>query len=44
MAGKDCDLKKIRKITDLADICYVRQKDQNGPGGCNKMWTETHRR
>ena len=31
-AGKDRDLKKIRKITDLADICYVRQKEQNGLG------------
>ena len=25
-AGKDSELKQIRKITDLADICYVRQK------------------
>ena len=31
-AGKDRDLKKIRKITDLADICYVRQKEQKGLG------------
>ena len=31
-AGKDRDLKKIRKITDLADICYVRQKRANGIG------------
>ena len=31
-AGKDRDLKEIRKITDLADICYVRQKEQNGLG------------
>lgn len=31
-AGKDRDLKKIRKITDLADICYVRQKDLMGLG------------
>lgn len=23
-AGKDRDLKMVRKITDLADICYVR--------------------
>ena len=29
-AGKDRDLKKIRKITDLADICYVRQKGPKG--------------
>lgn len=29
---KDRDLKKIRKITDLADICYVRQKEQKGLG------------
>ncbi|WP_295113743.1 UTP--glucose-1-phosphate uridylyltransferase GalU [uncultured Methanobrevibacter sp.] len=31
-AGKDRDLKKVRKITDLADICYVRQKDMKGLG------------
>ena len=31
-AGKDSELKQIRKITDLADICYVRQKDQKGLG------------
>ena len=31
-AGKDRDLKKIRKITDLADICYVRQKHHMGLG------------
>ena len=31
-AGKDRDLKKVRKITDLADICYVRQKDMKGMG------------
>ena len=31
-AGKDRDLKKVRKITDLADICYVRQRDLNGLG------------
>jgi UTP--glucose-1-phosphate uridylyltransferase len=31
-AGKDRDLKKIRKITDLADICYVRQKNLMGLG------------
>ena len=31
-AGKDRDLKKIRKITDLADICYVRQKHAKGLG------------
>ena len=31
-AGKDRDLKKVRKITDLADICYVRQKDLKGSG------------
>ena len=35
-AGKDRDLKKIRKITDLADICYVRQKEQNGLGDAIK--------
>jgi UTP--glucose-1-phosphate uridylyltransferase len=31
-AGKDRDLKKVRKITDLADICYVRQKNLIGLG------------
>ena len=31
-AGKDRDLKKVGKITDLADICYVRQKDLKGLG------------
>lgn len=31
-AGKDRHLKKVRKITDLADICYVRQKDLKGLG------------
>ena len=31
-AGKDRELKQIRKITDLADICYVRQKEQKGLG------------
>lgn len=31
-AGKDRDLKKVRKITSLADICYVRQKDLKGLG------------
>ena len=31
-AGKDRDLKKIRNITDLADICYVRQKNLKGLG------------
>ncbi|MBR3141421.1 MAG: UTP--glucose-1-phosphate uridylyltransferase GalU [Methanobrevibacter sp.] len=35
-AGKDHDLKEIRKITDLADICYVRQKEQNGLGDAIK--------
>ena len=35
-AGKDRDLKEIRKITDLADICYVRQKEQNGLGAAIK--------
>ena len=35
-AGKDRDLKEIRKITDLADICYVRQKEQNGLGDAIK--------
>ena len=31
-ARKDRELKQIRKITDLADICYVRQKDLRGLG------------
>lgn len=31
-AGKDLRLKEIRKVTDLADICYVRQKEQKGLG------------
>lgn len=31
-AGKDRVLKQIRKITDLADVCYVRQKNQKGLG------------
>lgn len=31
-AGKDLRLKEIRKVTDLADICYVRQRDQKGLG------------
>ena len=35
-AGKDSELKQIRKITDLADICYVRQKDQKALGDAIK--------
>ena len=35
-AGKDRDLKKIRKITDLADISYVRQKNPLGLGDAVK--------
>lgn len=31
-AGKDRDLRKIRKITNLADFCYVRQKNLKGLG------------
>jgi UTP--glucose-1-phosphate uridylyltransferase len=31
-AGKDLRLTEIRKVTDLADICYVRQKEQKGLG------------
>lgn len=31
-AGKDEVLKEVRKITDLVDVCYVRQKDQKGLG------------
>lgn len=39
--GKDRDLKRIRKITDLADICYVRQKDPMGLGDAI-MCSQTH--
>lgn len=31
-AGKHIRLKQVRDITDLADICYVRQKEQKGLG------------
>ena len=31
-SGKDRVLKQVRKITDLADICYVRQRDLKGLG------------
>ena len=31
-AGKDRILKEVRKITNLVDVCYVRQKDQKGLG------------
>lgn len=31
-AGKDRVLRQVRKITDLADICYVRQRDIKGLG------------
>lgn len=31
-SGKDRVLKQVRKITDLADVCYVRQKDITGLG------------
>ena len=31
-AGKDRVLKQVRKITDLADICYVRQRETKGLG------------
>ena len=31
-AGKDRVLKQVREITDLADICYVRQRDLKGLG------------
>lgn len=31
-AGKVRALKEVRKITDLTDVCYVRQKDQKGLG------------
>lgn len=42
-AGKDRVLKQVRKITDLADICYVRQKDLKGLGdaiSCAENHTE----
>ncbi len=31
-AGKNRVLKDVRKITDLVDVCYVRQKNQKGLG------------
>ncbi|MBQ2831602.1 UTP--glucose-1-phosphate uridylyltransferase GalU [Methanobrevibacter sp.] len=31
-AGKDRVLKQVRNVTNLADICYVRQKDLKGLG------------
>lgn len=31
-SGKDLILKQIRNITDLADVCYVRQKEPKGLG------------
>ena len=31
-SGKDRVLKQVRKITDLADVCYVRQRDLKGLG------------
>ena len=31
-SGKKDVLKQIQEITDLADICYVRQKEQKGLG------------
>ena len=31
-SGKDRVLKQVRKITDLADVCYVRQRNMNGLG------------
>lgn len=31
-SGKDRVLKEVRKITDLVDVCYVRQREQNGLG------------
>ena len=40
-AEKDCDLKKIKKITNLADICHVRQKNLNGLGDAVKC-SERH--
>lgn len=31
-SGKDRVLKQVRKITDLAEVCYVRQKNMSGLG------------
>lgn len=31
-AGKSDNLKQVREITDLADICYIKQKSQKGLG------------
>lgn len=31
-SGKDKYLEQVRAITDLADICYIRQKEQKGLG------------
>lgn len=31
-SGKDRVLKQVRKITDLADVCYVRQRNLKGLG------------
>lgn len=42
-AGKHRELKQIRKITNLADILYVRQKEQNGLGDAIRR-SKTHRR
>lgn len=42
-SGKDRVLKQVRKITDLADICYVRQKNLKGLGdaiACAENHTE----
>ena len=42
-SGKDRVLKEVRQITDLADICYVRQRDLNGLGdaiSCAKRHVE----
>lgn len=35
-AGKQREVKQIRKITNLADICYVRQKKRNSLGDAIK--------
>lgn len=35
-AGKQHEVKQIRKITNLVDICYVRQKERNSLGDAIK--------
>ena len=35
-AGKDHELRQIRKITDLTDICYANAKEEKGFGDAIK--------